>query len=119
MKRILFFLFLGISSLASAQHTATVEKAFEKNQSKSEVTLSIILDSALTESEMNSVQQWATDNESILKLSVVDKRVLLTTSIEKLERSYVLKPFHLMNISDLLFNGKLVSVEEFLSSQNL
>jgi hypothetical protein len=119
MKRILFFLFLGISSIASAQHTATVEKAFEKNQSKSEVTLSIILDSALTDSEMNSVKQWAANNEGILKLTVADNLVVLTTSIEKLERSYVLKPFHLMSISDLFFNNKLITVEEFLSSNNL
>jgi hypothetical protein len=119
MKRILFFLFLGISSLASAQHTATVEKAFEKNQSKSEVTLSIILDSALAESEMNSVQQWASDNESILKLSVVDKRVVLTTSIEKLERSYVLKPFYMMNIVDVIVGSKKLTIEEFLTANNL
>lgn len=119
MKRILFFLFLGISSLASAQHTATVEKAFEKNQSKSEVTLSIILDSALSDSETSAVNQWASDNASTLTLTLSEKKVVLTTTIEKLERSYVLKPFHLMNISDVLVNSKLISIEEFLSSHNL
>ncbi len=119
MKRILFFLFLGISSHASAQHTATVEKAFEKNQSKSEVTLLIILDSVLSDSEMNSVKQWASDNASILSLTVAEKKVVLTTSIERLERSYVLKSFYLMNVSDVLINNKLLSVEEFLSSNNL
>lgn len=119
MKRILFFLFIGISSLASAQHTATVEKAFEKNQSKSEVTLSIILDSALSESEMNDIKQLASDNTSLLTLTVVDKKVVLTTAIERLDRNYILKPFAMMHITGVKVNGKLISVEEFLSSNNL
>jgi hypothetical protein len=106
--------------MAIGQHSITVSKQFEKNQQTSKVLLQFELDQDLTESELASITEWVGNNKGILDFSKNGKQVDLSVSLTSFEQSVYLKAFMMMNISDIILSdGKSISVEEFLSKNNL
>ena len=106
--------------MAIGQHSITVSKQFEKNQQTSKVLLQFELDSDLTESELSSITQWSADNKQFLDFSKNGKQISLYVKLTSFEQSVYLKAFMMMNISDIkLSDGKSISIEEFLSKNNL
>jgi predicted nucleotidyltransferase len=106
--------------MAIGQHSITVSKQFEKNQQTSKVLLQFELDSDLTESELSSITQWSADNKQFLDFSKNGKQISLYVNLTSFEQSIYLKAFMMMNISDIkLSDGKSISIEEFLSKNNL
>ena len=106
--------------MAIGQHSITVSKQFEKNQQTSKVLLQFELDQDLNQSELEAITEWSGDNKSILNFSKNGKQVELSVSLTSFEQSIYLKAFMMMNISDVkLSDGKSISIEEFLSKNNL
>jgi hypothetical protein len=78
------------------------------------------LDQDLTPTELVAITEWVGDNKSILDFSKEGKQVELSVNLTSFEQSLYLKAFMLMNISDVkLSDGKSISIEEFLSKNNL
>lgn len=119
MKKALTLLFLGFSCSLLAQHSATVSTLFEKDFSKNVITLNFTLNDALSADELAAVEQWSADNTSLLELSINGTSFHFETSIERLERSYLLKPFAMMNLDKFIVSGKEMSLEEFFTTNNL
>lgn len=120
LSRLVLCLVFLLPVMAFGQHSITVSKQFEKNQQTSKVLLQFELDQDLTESELASITEWAGVNSGILDFSKNGKQVDLTVSLTSFEQSVYLKAFMMMNVSDIILSdGKSISVEEFLSKNNL
>jgi len=120
LSRLVLCLVFFLPIMAIGQHSVTVSKQFEKNQQTSKVLLQFELDQDLTQSELGAITQWAGDNKSILEFSKNEKQVELSVNLSSFEKSVYLKAFMMMNILDIkLSDGKSISVEEFLSKNNL
>jgi hypothetical protein len=112
------FALIGITLFG--QHQIEITKLFEKNSQTSKVLLQFELDQDLTESEMSSITEWVGNNKEILDFSKNEKLVDLSVSLSSFEQSVYLKAFMMMNISDIILSdGKSISVQEFLSKNNL
>jgi len=120
LSRLVLCLAFLFPLMAIGQHSITVSKQFEKNQQTSKVLLQFELDQDLTESELASITEWVGNNKGILDFSKNGKQVDLSVSLTSFEQSVYLKAFMMMNISDIILSdGKSISVEEFLSKNNL
>jgi hypothetical protein len=120
LSRLVFCLVFFLPIMAVGQHSITVSKQFEQNQETSKVLLQFELDQDLTESELASITEWVGNNKGILDFSKSGKQVDLSVSLTSFEQSVYLKAFMMMNISDIILSdGKSISVEEFLSKNNL
>jgi hypothetical protein len=120
LSRLVLCLVFLMPFLAIGQHSITVSKQFEKNQQTSKVLLQFELDQDLSESELASITEWVGYNKGILDFSKNGKQVDLSVNLTSFEQSIYLKAFMMMNISDIILSdGKSISVEEFLSKNNL
>lgn len=121
MKKIILSISFALFGIVLfAQHQIEITKMFEKNQLTSEVLLQFNLDEPLSESEFSSVSNWINDNKQIVKLSIEGSVVNFSVSLSSFEQSVYLKAFMMMNISNvILSDGKSISIEEFLSKNNL
>lgn len=120
LSRLVLCLAFLLPVVAFGQHSITVSKQFEKNQQTSKVLLQFELDQDLTQSELGAITEWVGDNKGILDFSKNGKQVDLSVSLTSFEQSVYLKAFMMMNISDIILSdGKSISVEEFLSKNNL
>jgi hypothetical protein len=118
-RLVLCLLFL-LPVMAFGQHSISVSKQFEKNQQTSKVLLQFELDQDLTPTELVAITEWVGDNKSILDFSKQGKQVELSVNLTSFEQSVYQKAFMMMNISDIkLSDGKSISIEEFLSKNNL
>ncbi|MFM1999575.1 MAG: hypothetical protein RL204_1522 [Bacteroidota bacterium] len=112
------FALLGITLFG--QHQIEVTKVFEKNTQTSEVLLEFNLDQVLTQTELNAITEWANDNSPIVRFTNEGSSVDFIVKLTSFDRNVYLKAFMLMNISEVLLkDGKHISVEEFLSKNNL
>jgi hypothetical protein len=112
------FALIGITLFG--QHQIEVTKVFEKNAQTSEVLLQFNLDQALTQNELNSITEWVNDNSTNVQFKNEGYKVDFIVKLSSFEQSVYLKAFMMMNISDvILSDGKAISVEEFLSKNNL
>jgi hypothetical protein len=120
LSRLVLCLAFLLPVMAFGQHSISVSKQFEKNQQTSKVLLQFELDQDLTPTELVAITEWVGDNKSILDFSKEGKQVELSVKLTSFEQSLYLKAFMLMNISDVkLSDGKSISIEEFLSKNNL
>jgi hypothetical protein len=121
MKKIIFSITLSLIGVTLfGQHQIEVTKLFEKNALTSEVLLQFNLDQSLSETELVSITQLINDNNQIIKFAQNGTAVELTVKLSSFERSVYQKAFMMMNISDVkLSDGKSISIEEFLSKNNL
>ena len=121
MKKIIFSITLSLIGITLfGQHQIEVTKLFEKNAKTSEVLLQFTLDKALTQTELNSITEWVNDNSPIVHFTNEGSKVDLLVKLTSFDRDFYLKAFMMMNISDIkLSDGKSISMEEFLSKNNL
>jgi len=112
------FALIGITLFG--QHQIEVTKVFEKNAQTSEVLLQFNLDEVLTQTELNSITEWVNDNSTIVQFKNDGSKVDFIVKLASFDRNVYLKAFMMMNISDIILtDGKSVSIEEFLSKNNL
>jgi hypothetical protein len=120
LSRLVLCLLFLLPVMAFGQHSISVSKQFEKNQQTSKVLLQFELDQDLTPTELVAITEWVGYNKSILDFSKQGKQVELSVNLTSFEQSVYQKAFMMMNISDIkLSDGKSISIEEFLSKNNL